>query len=133
MEWIDKRRFLLIIEFSPFFAIVEKVDLYVEFFSVEIDHVNNKSVKIVIRFNKRNQLLIHMSAVEMIENSVDWEFSITSSLLNFKNISLLYHLSFKIALLYHLSFDIDRSVSKSAKVVKCKTRAKQHSLVSVLK
>ena len=71
MEWIDKRRFLLIIEFSPFFAIVEKVDLYVEFFSVEIDHVNNKSVKIVIRFNKRNQLLTHMSAVEMIENSVD--------------------------------------------------------------
>ena len=45
MEWIAKRRFLLIREFSPFFIILDEVDLYVTFFSVEIGHINHSGIQ----------------------------------------------------------------------------------------
>ena len=88
---MNKHRFLLILEFSPFFVILVKVDLYVAFFNVEIDRVNQigtqKSVKIVIKFNKKNHLLIQISVHEMIENSVDCR-----SFYNFELAQLYEHL-----------------------------------------
>lgn len=45
MEWIDKRRFLLIFKFSPFFVILDEIDLYVAFFSVEINLVHCSGIQ----------------------------------------------------------------------------------------